>query len=182
VAAGVRLTVEGADLIPGDRPLFFMGNHQSNFDIVALFQAVPIRFNWLAKEELFRIPVFGHSIRAAGYVPINRGNGRDSHKSLGKAARLVRQGTSIAIFPEGTHSNDGSLLPFKKGGFILAAKAGVPIVPFTICGSKEINPPDNFFMLRPGVIRVKFSPPIEAGAQDAMMADVRRAIASGMES
>lgn len=185
VAAGARVEVEGAELIPRDQPLVFMGNHQSNFDILALFQAIPLRFNWLAKEELFKIPVFGPSMRSAGYIPVNRGDGRDSLKSLARGAKLVRGGTSVAIFPEGTRSNDGKLLPFKRGGFILAAKAGVAIVPFSISGSRKINPPDNFLSLRSGVIRVRFSPAVVPDANDSqtiLMEKVRQAIAGGLES
>jgi 1-acyl-sn-glycerol-3-phosphate acyltransferase len=185
--AGVELIVEGSELIPRDRPLIFMGNHQSNFDIMALFLALPVRFNWLAKEELFNVPVFGHSIRAAGYIPINRGDGRDCLKSIKNAAKLIAAGTSVAIFPEGTRSNDGNLLPFKRGGFILAVNAEVPIVPFSISGSRKINPPDNFFSLKPGIIKIKFSHPEKctqpgAGQNILLMEQVRTAIASGLEN
>lgn len=187
LAAGVTLEVAGAELIPSDQPVIFMGNHQSNFDILSLFQAIPIRFNWLAKEELFRIPLFGRSMQSAGYIPVNRGDGRDALKSLDRAARLVSGGISIAIFPEGTRSNDGNLLPFKRGGFILASKAGVPIIPFSIIGSMDVNPPDNFLFLRPGVIRIKFGPPIQTTPsrekqQMYIMDQVRMAITSGLES
>jgi len=185
-AAGVRLIVEGAEHLPGDRPLIFMGNHQSYFDIPVLFQATPLPFTWLAKEELFRIPVFGHSIRAAGYIPIKRGNGRDSLKSLNRAAELVKAGRSVAIFPEGTFTGDGKLLPFKRGGFILAEMSGVPIAPFSISGAIKINPPDNLLHLSPGVIKIKFSPIIEIDANVArhptvLMEKVRTAIAAGLE-
>lgn len=184
--AGVKLEVEGAELVPRDRPFILMGNHQSNFDILALFQAVPVRFNWLAKEELFKVPFFGPSIRSAGYIPINRGDGRDALKSLDRAAKLISAGTSVAIFPEGTRSTDGHLLPFKRGGFILAAKAGVPVIPFTIVGSRSVNPPDNFLFLRPGTIRIRFGPPIPTGERGAkqqatLMEQVREAIASKLE-
>ena len=187
LVARVKVTVDGAEHIPRDRPVIFMGNHQSNFDILALFQAIPIRFNWLAKEELFKTPLFGRSMRAAGYIPINRSDGRDSLKSLDRAASLVSSGTSITIFPEGTRSNDGNLLPFKRGGFILAAKAGVPIIPFSIIGSKNINPPYNFLYLRPGVIRIKFGLPVQTKPQAekqqvSTMDQVRMAIVSGLES
>lgn len=186
LAAGIRLTVEGTEHLPCDRPLIFMGNHQSYFDIPVLFLAIPVPFNWLAKEELFRIPVFGHSIRAAGYIPINRGNGRESLKSLNRASELVKAGRSIAIFPEGTFTADGNLLPFKRGGFILAAMSGVPIAPFSISGAIKINPPDNLFSLQPGVIKIKFSPVIEMDTGKArhptlLMEEVRMAIASGLE-
>jgi 1-acyl-sn-glycerol-3-phosphate acyltransferase len=187
LAAGIRLTVEGTEHLPHDRPLIFMGNHQSYFDVPVLFRATPLPFTWLAKEELFRIPVFGHSIRAAGYIPINRGNGRDSLKSLNRAAELVKAGRSVAIFPEGTFTRDGNLLPFKRGGFILAAMSGVPIAPFTISGAMKVNPPDRLLSLRPGVISVKFSPVIELDASlvrhpTLLMEKVRTAIASGLEN
>jgi 1-acyl-sn-glycerol-3-phosphate acyltransferase len=186
LAAGVRLEVEGAELLPRDQPLIFMGNHQSNFDIMALFQAVPLRFNWLAKEELFHVPLFGRSMKRAGYIPVNRGDGREALKSLDLAARLISAGTSVAIFPEGTRSTDGRLLPFKRGGFILAAKAGVAVVPFTIRGSREINPPDRLY-LRPGTITISFAPPVACSGrgsqqQAALMEQVRDAIAAGMEN
>ena len=187
LAAGVKIEVDGSELIPRDQPVIFMSNHQGNFDILALFQAVPIRFNWLAKEELFKIPLFGRSMQSAGYIPINRGDGRDSLKSLDRAAELVRGGTSVAIFPEGTRSNDGNLLPFKRGGFILASKAAVPIIPVSISGSMKINPPHNLFCILPGIIRIKFSPPIQttlngAKQQISIMDQVRMAIANGLES
>jgi 1-acyl-sn-glycerol-3-phosphate acyltransferase len=186
LGAGVRLIVEGAEHLPSDRSLIFMGNHQSYFDIPALFQASPLPFNWLAKEELFRIPVFGHSIRAAGYIPINRGNGRESLKSLHRAAGLVKAGRSVAIFPEGTVTTDGELLPFKRGGFILAAMAGVPIAPFSISGALKIHRADRLWSLRPGVIIIKFSPIIEIDASKArhptaLSEEVRTAIAAGLE-
>jgi 1-acyl-sn-glycerol-3-phosphate acyltransferases len=187
LTAGVKIEVDGSELIPRDQPVIFMSNHQGNFDIPALFQAIPIRFNWLAKEELFKIPLFGRSMQSAGYIPINRGDGRDSLKSLDRAAELVRGGTSIAIFPEGTRSNDGRLLPFKRGGFILASKAAVPIIPVSISGSMKINPPNNIFCILPGVIRIKFSPPIQttlngANKQISIMDQVRMAITAGLES
>jgi len=185
-AAGIRLIVTGTEHLPGDRPLIFMGNHQSYFDVAVLFQATTLPFTWLAKEELFRIPVFGHSIRAAGYIPIKRGNGRESLKSLNRAAELVRAGRSVAIFPEGTFTHDGNLLPFKRGGFILAEMSEVPIAPFSISGAIKINPPDNLFSLRPGVIKIRFSPVIEIDAATArhptvLMERVRMAIAFGLE-
>jgi len=185
-AAGIRLIIEGSEYLPDDRPLIFMGNHQSYFDIPVLFRATTLPFTWLAKEELFRIPLFGHSIRAAGYIPIKRGNGRDSLKSLNRAAELVKAGRSVAIFPEGTFTVDGNLLPFKRGGFILAAMSGVSIAPFSIAGAIKINPPGSFLCLNPGVIRIKFSPVIEIDASKArhptmLMEQVRTAIAAGLE-
>lgn len=185
LAAGVRLNVEGAELVPVDRPCIFMGNHQSYFDIPVMIQASPAPFNWLAKEELFRIPVFGHSMRAAGYIPINRGNGRDSIRSLKRAADLVRNGKSVAIFPEGTIGN-GELLPFKRGGFVLASLARVPIVPFSIIGTAAISNPHERLRLRPGLVTVKFGHLIEVDKDGEihptlLTEQVRAAIASGLE-
>ncbi len=187
LAAGAGVEVEGTELIPRDQPLVFMGNHQSNFDILALYQAIPLRFNWLAKEELFKLPFLGASMRSAGYIPVNRSDGRGSLRSLDNAAKLVRDGTSVVIFPEGTHSKDGKLLPFKRGGFILAAKAGMPVVPFSISGSMNINPPDNFFFINSGVIKIRFSPPVipeekSSIQQTILMEKVRQAVARGLES
>jgi 1-acyl-sn-glycerol-3-phosphate acyltransferase len=185
LVAGVKVEVSGAELIPRDQPLIFMGNHQGNFDILALFLAIPQRFSWLAKEELFKVPVFGHSMRRAGYIPLKRGDGRDALRSLDIAAARIRTGASVIIFPEGTRTPDGNLLPFKKGGFVLAGKAGVPIVPFTVNGSRQINP-RNRIELYPGTLSIRFGTPIptagKGGRQrEELLVDVRQAIAAQLE-
>ena len=169
-----------------ETPVIFMGNHQGYFDILALFIAIPQRFSWIAKEELFRIPIFGHSMSRAGYVPLDRGDGRRALKSMDAAAAIIRGGRSVVIFPEGTRTRDGKLLPFKKGAFLLAAKAGVPIVPVTINGSFEITS-KNPVHLNPGVISVRFSESlasIGAAAQerDRLMEEVRMTIERGLEN
>jgi 1-acyl-sn-glycerol-3-phosphate acyltransferase len=184
--AGVKVEVVGADKVPHASPVIFMSNHQGNFDILALFMAIPHRFYWLAKEELFRIPVFGHSMARAGYIPLDRGDGRRALKSVEAAAATVRGGRSVLIFPEGTRTFDGSLLPFKKGGFLLAGKAGVPVVPVTIKGSMQVNP-KNRLELYPGTITIRFADPIPAAAgggreRERLMEEVRQAIAAGLES
>lgn len=184
--AGVRVEVAGADKIPAGTPVIFMSNHQGNFDIHALFQAIPRRFSWIAKEELFRVPIFGHSMARAGYIPLDRGAvGRRALKSMDAAAALIREGRSVVVFPEGTRTQDGSLLPFKQGGFLLAGKAGVPIVPITINGSMRINPKSRL-ELYPGTIRIRFADPIPtAGAagkeRERLMEEVRQAIDGGLE-
>jgi 1-acyl-sn-glycerol-3-phosphate acyltransferase len=184
--AGVNVKVVGAEKVPHDTPVIFMSNHQGNFDILALFMAVPQSFSWLAKEELFRVPVFGHSMARAGYIPLNReGDGRRALKGVETAAAAVKGGRSVVIFPEGTRTADGSLLPFKKGGFLLAGKAGVPIVPVTINGSMQVNP-KNRLELYPGTITIRFADPISAAGatgkeRDRLMEEVRQAIAAGLE-
>lgn len=137
--AGVRVTVSGAERLPVG-PLIVMSNHASNFDILALQGFFPRPLSWIAKKELFDIPVFGQSMRYGGYIPLDRGDGRKALKSMEEAAGHIRGGKSVIIFPEGTRTRDGKLLPFKRGGFLLAARAGVPVVPVSINGSFRINP------------------------------------------
>lgn len=180
--AGIKVAVSGQELVPTGGPVIYMGNHQGNFDINALTVAIPRMFSWIAKEELFRVPVFGAAMRRAGYIPLDRSDGRKALKSMAQAAQRIASGTSVVIFPEGTRTTDGSLLPFKRGAFLLAAKAGVPIVPFTINGSRERNP-RNRLELYPGTISVSFSAPLEnAGIPEGeLMERVRGAIAAKLE-
>jgi 1-acyl-sn-glycerol-3-phosphate acyltransferase len=183
--AGAKLEIIGREKVPSEGPVIFMSNHQSNFDILSLFLAIPRQFSWIAKEELFAIPVFGHSMRRAGYIPLDRRDGRRALKSIEAAAAIIKSGRSVIMFPEGTRSPDGNLLPFKRGGFLLAAKAGVPIVPLTINGSARINPCKRL-ELYPGKITIRFGEPIfpvEGGGahRDLLMEQVRTAIAAGLE-
>jgi len=183
--AGIEVEVAGAERIPAGSPVIFMCNHQGNFDILALFLAIPRRFSWIAKAELFKIPVFGHSMTRAGYIPLDRGDGRRALKSMDLAATTVREGRSVVIFPEGTRTFDGALLPFKKGAFLLACKAGVPIVPVTINGSMRINPKTGL-ELHPGTIRVCFAEPVAAATatgkdRERLLNEVRQAIDGGLE-
>jgi 1-acyl-sn-glycerol-3-phosphate acyltransferase len=185
IVAGVKLTVSGLDRVPESGPVIYMGNHQGNFDILALTLAIPRRFSWLAKEELFRIPFFGGAMRRAGYIPLDRSDGRQALKSIEEAARRIREGVSVVVFPEGTRTHDGNLLPFKKGGFILASRAAVPVVPFTINGSMAINP-RNRFELHPGTISIAFAEPVRpegtgSAARELLLEQVRDAVTSGLE-
>jgi len=184
--AGVRVEVQGAEKIPRDVPLIFMGNHRSNFDILVLYAGLPHHFSWIAKEELFRIPLFGYAMKRAGYLPLDRSDGRRALKTMEAAAEKIRGGVSVVIFPEGTRSMDGNLLPFKRGGFLLAARAGVPVVPFTINGSARVNPPKQV-KIKPGKITIRFGDPIPTeGAtgkrRDELIDRVRAAIEAGLES
>ncbi|MBJ6752278.1 lysophospholipid acyltransferase family protein [Geomonas anaerohicana] len=181
-AAQIRLQVEGLEQVPTEGPVIYMGNHQGNFDILALSRAIPRLFSWVAKEELFRVPVFGAAMRRAGYIPLDRSDGRKALRSMNQAAQRIAAGASVVIFPEGTRTKDGALLPFKRGAFMLAARAGVPIVPFTINGSRAINP-RNRIELRPGTIRITFGAPIDvAGVPEAELLErVRAAIAANLE-
>lgn len=159
LAARVHLEVYGRENVPAEGPVVFMSNHQGNFDIMSLYQAIPRHFAWMAKKELFTIPLFGRVMTRAGYIPVDRSDARKALRSLSAAAEKIQQGRSVVIFPEGTRSNDGKLLPFKRGGFILAVNAGVPVVPVAIHGSLDINPP-NQIQLRPGTIQIAFGAPL----------------------
>jgi 1-acyl-sn-glycerol-3-phosphate acyltransferase len=141
----------------------------------------------VAKKELFDIPVFGPSMRRGGYIPLDRSDGRKALKSVDDAADAIRQGKSVVMFPEGTRTEDGHLLPFKRGGFILARKASVPVIPVTINGSGGINPA-NQIRLYSGDIRIKLHPPMnvpgdlrKSEAESWMMVNVRDCIKSALE-
>ena len=183
--AGVRVEVSGENLLP-DGPAIVMSNHASNFDILALLGFFPRPLAFIAKKELFSIPVFGPSMRRGGYIPLDRGDGRKALKSMEEAAGQIRGGKSVIIFPEGTRTRDGNLLPFKRGGFLLAVKAGVPVVPVAIEGSFSVNPGGEI-KLYSGKISIRILPALHlpegmkrAAAEDFLMDRVKSAIQSGM--
>lgn len=185
--AGVRVQVSGAELLPNG-PIVVMSNHASNFDILALQGFFPRPLSWIAKKELFDIPIFGHSMRHGGYIPLDRGDGRQALKSMEAAAGQIRGGKSVIIFPEGTRTRDGRLLPFKRGGFLLAARAGVPVVPVTINGSFQINP-GGALRLYGGTIDIAIQPPIpvpegikRSAAEEHLLTEVQSSIARGLAS
>ncbi len=182
----VSVTLSGVEHLP-EGPVIFMSNHQSNFDILALLSLIPRRIYWIAKKELFAIPVFGPAMRRGGYIPLDRGNGRKALQSMDEAAAAIQQGKSVVLFPEGTRSPDCDLLPFKRGGFILARKAGVPVIPVTINGSGKINPASQI-LLYPGSISITIHPPVavpgelkRSDAESWMMNNVREEIESVLE-
>ena len=137
---------------------------------------------WLAKAELFKIPIFGASMKGAGYISIDRSDRKSAFESLDRAANLIRNGTSVLIFPEGTRSWDGQLLPFKKGGFVLAADAGVPIIPIIITGTHHIMPKKGLLIQRRPVV-MEVLPAVETApynrnTKDDLMAKVRETMLS----
>ncbi|HUJ68612.1 MAG TPA: lysophospholipid acyltransferase family protein [Syntrophorhabdales bacterium] len=136
---GVIVSLEAADNMP-EPPFLLMSNHQSALDIFALLAGVPVSFKFIAKRELFRIPVFGWAMKRAGYIAIDRDNPREALKAIEESARKIKEGTTVLIFPEGHRSRDGRLQPFMKGGFSLASRAGVPVVPLAIRGSYALQP------------------------------------------
>jgi 1-acyl-sn-glycerol-3-phosphate acyltransferase len=183
---GVSVTLAGAEHVP-DGPVIFMSNHQSNFDILSLLAALPRQIHWIAKKELFEIPVFGPSMRRGGYIPLDRSDGRKALQSMDEAASTIHHGRSVVLFPEGTRTTDGNLLPFKRGGFILARKADVPVIPVTINGSGRINPA-GLIRLYSGKIHITLHPPVvvpaglrRSDAETWLMENVRGRIESALE-
>lgn len=179
---GGKLRVEGKDNIPTDSAAIYMANHASNFDIFSLYAALPVQFRWLAKKELFEVPIFGASLRRSGYIPVERADSRKSLIALKAAAQRVKAGTSVIVFPEGTRSPDGNLLPFKGGGFILAVQSGMPIVPVVISGTRNINPKGSL-TVRSAEVLIRILPPIETAGlkskdREQLSEQVRQAIDS----
>lgn len=163
--AGVRIVVENrAILVPG-QPYVFMSNHASSLDIWAVFVAVPRPLRMIAKKQLGRIPLFGWAMRAGRFIFIDRQNPVAARRSIDEAGRRIRNGESVLIFPEGTRTRDGNLGVFKKGGFHLAVKAGVPIVPVALRGTRELMPSGSF-LLRGGTITAVIGDPIATQGLD----------------
>lgn len=184
-ASRIHVTVKGFSNIDPDKPYIFMPNHMSNFDIPVLLAHLKVQFRWLAKAELFRIPLFGFAMKRAGYISIDRSNRKSAFESLARAAQIIRNGRSVLIFPEGTRSKDQSIKPFKKGGFVLAVESGVPIVPVIIHGTWRIMS-KNGLMIRPGDVTVEILEPIETGnysraTKDELLERVRGVMVENFE-
>lgn len=175
-----RLEVSGREHIDPDGPAIYIANHQSMIDVCALFMALPIPLRFMLKAELARIPFLGWYTRAMGMILVHRGHPGHIRRRLAEAAEMLRNGQSLAAFPEGTRSRDGSIGRFKHGVFQAAINAGVPVVPIAITGSGRVMPPGGF-RIRPGRIRVKVGRPIETRQLDpkdriALAEQARRAI------
>jgi 1-acyl-sn-glycerol-3-phosphate acyltransferase len=155
---GIKYIVEGREHIAADRATIYCVNHVSNLEPPVLFlvlrELFP-RFHILYKASLHRLPVLGWGFDFVGFVPIERGNREQSAKAIDRAAQLIRRGGSFMVFPEGTRSRTGELLPFKKGAFTLAIRAQAPIVPVAITGAREAMLPGSP-IIRPVTIRIRF--------------------------
>ena len=157
---GVRVTVEGLEHISADEDYVFVANHQSHFDIPACIAAIPARLRMMAKKELFRIPLFGWSMRIVGHIVIDREDRDRALKSVDQAVeRLKHENITPVVYPEGTRSPDGRIGQFKKGAFVLAIKSRRPVVPVTIIGSREVLP-KNSIEIHSGTIRVYIGKPV----------------------
>ena len=180
--AGVKVLVEGRENIDPSQPYLFMSNHVSNIDPPLLVPQLERQISVLAKIELFRIPIFGMAMRLGGFVPVNRGRREAAIESVREAVRVLQSGRSMLVYPEGTRSPDGKLLPFKKGPFHLAMDAGVPILPITMIGLYEAWPKGKF-KITPGTVTVIFHKPIDPKQfddRDRLMLAVRESIEAAL--
>lgn len=159
-AAGVDLEVRNAEVLKPGEPHIIIGNHSSYLDIPALQSAIPLPLRFLAKKSLFVIPIFGWAIGAAGFVPIDRKDRSKAKDSFDRAAALIRAGLTVAVFPEEGRSRSREMRPFKRGAFLLALKAGVPIVPVAIRGMYDVLPAVRP-IVRPGPVTIVFGEPID---------------------
>jgi 1-acyl-sn-glycerol-3-phosphate acyltransferase len=180
--AGIRVRAVGRENLQHGRAYLFMSNHTSNLDPPIIVPLLGRRIAIIAKQELFKIPLFGRAMRAGSFVAVNRAERRSAVESVSNAAHVLQSGLGMLVFPEGTRSRDGRLLPFKKGPFHLAMEAGVPVVPITIVGTHEAWPKGTA-KLRAGEITVYFHAPIDPRrfeSREELMVAVRAAINSAL--
>jgi 1-acyl-sn-glycerol-3-phosphate acyltransferase len=179
---GVEVDVEGSDNVP-EGPAVYAANHGSAIDIPILFGYLPANFRFIHKRSLYLVPVLGWSLWVAGHVGIDRSNPFRARKSLHAAAQRIQAGTSVAVFPEGTRSSDSGVGPFKRGSFVLALEAGVPVVPVSIRGVKRVVP-RGLRTLRPGTVRLVIHPAVPTAGRsvetaESLAEEVRSVVAGG---
>ena len=159
--AGCALRVDGRERIDPGARYVVMANHQSNMDIPALLAALPVQLqtSYWAKESLFRVPFLGAAMRAMGFVPVDRVNRSSAAAMFAASLQLVRDGRSPLVFPEETLAPDDDLLPFQRGGFLMAIKSGLPVLPVGVKGTRDVLPPGSR-RFKPGPVRVRIGEPI----------------------
>jgi 1-acyl-sn-glycerol-3-phosphate acyltransferase len=184
---GVRVQAAGIENVPTHAPVILMSNHQSLVDIAAIVVTLPpvIKWRFVAKKELARVPIFGQAIVASGHIIIDRGNREKAVVSLRRAAERIRAGTTVILFPEGTRSPDGHLRNFKSGPFHLAVEAQVPVVPVTVSGSQRITPKGQL-IVHSGTVKINYGKPIPTRGitlerRKELAERVREAIAQGYD-
>jgi 1-acyl-sn-glycerol-3-phosphate acyltransferase len=162
--SGVKVRVEGLEHIDPNGSYIFVSNHLSYMDTPVVLSHVPLQFRFLAKRGLFEIPLVGTHLKQAGHIPVPREDPRAALKIMQLAAEtIVNKEISLLIFPEGGRSHDGRLRPFKEGAVYIAIKAGVPLVPMTLIGTREVLPFGSGVVL-PGEVTLRILPPIDTAA------------------
>jgi 1-acyl-sn-glycerol-3-phosphate acyltransferase len=181
---GIDVSVSGAQHCPSG-PALYAANHASALDIPILFGHLPVDFRILHKRSLYLVPVIGLYLYVAGHIGIHRGNAFRARKGLELAAGRMRGGTSVVVFPEGTRSREGEVGPFKRGSFLLAVQAGVPVVPVSLIGVKDVA--EGGLRVRPGCVRLVVHPPVPTTGRaaehaGALAEEVRRIVMTGCEA
>lgn len=183
-ASGCPVVIHGKEHVRPGVPQVIASNHVSWFDVFAIASTLEVPYHFVAKKELMRIPLFGQAMRAAGHIVVDRSHRDRALGSLREAGEHIRRTPgAVVIFPEGTRSRTGRLRPFKKGAFILAAEAGVPVVPAAVTGSYEIMPPGSWRIHR-NTIHLHYLEPVhpeESAGVDPLMERVWQAIAAVTE-
>jgi 1-acyl-sn-glycerol-3-phosphate acyltransferase len=177
---GIRFRVAGREHVPLDRAAVYCANHQSNVDPPVVFEALHPRMHILYKHEIDQIPILARAFRMGGFIPVDRRNKEAAMRSIEAGAASIRAGNSFLIFPEGTRSRSEQLLPFKKGGFVMAIKAQAPVVPVAVQGGRAAMRRGSW-IIWPATVTVRVGKPIETAAagldeRDEVIAQVRREI------
>jgi 1-acyl-sn-glycerol-3-phosphate acyltransferase len=170
--AGIHICVEGMENIPPG-VCVFASNHASNIDPVALVPNIPRRVALLAKKEVFSVPILSKALHLAKLVPVDRADREAAAESVDTAIKYLKEGLSFCVYPEGTRSLDGHLLPFKKGTFVMAIRAGVPVVPVSLAGTQRLMRKGDW-TLHPGEVVVRYGPPVDASEYSTDQRDVLR--------
>jgi 1-acyl-sn-glycerol-3-phosphate acyltransferase len=181
--AHIRLIVRGREHLEPYAPMVIMSNHQSLYDIPAILVALPPSVRMLAKKELFKVPIWGRAMLAAGFIRIDRSNREEAVRSLRVARKRLESGIHVWIAPEGTRSRTGELLPFKKGGFILASEMSLPILPVTVNGARKALPAGTWSLQAGTDVEVTIHPrvpPPANGNRTEWMREVRARIESAL--
>ncbi len=165
MTSGIKFRVAGREHLPKQRAAVFCSNHQSNIDPPVLFEALHPRMHILYKAELDAIPLLARAFRMGGFIPVDRRHKEAAMRSIDAGAASLRAGNSFLIFPEGTRSRTDDLLPFKKGGFIMAIKAGAPIVPVAVQGGRDAMRKGSA-IIRPVTVSIRVGAPIETAGLD----------------
>jgi len=158
-AAGIDLRAEGTETIDRKQRYIIIANHYSYFDIPCIFAAIPQPIRFMAKISLFKIPIFGWAIGRAGFIPIDRKNRRTAVKSFELAVQRIRKGNTVVVFPEEGRSRERTMRQFQRGGFLLALRSGLPILPVAIVGTYDVFSA-HAKRVTPGPVTVKVGTPI----------------------